>query len=275
MLVRISEAFQFVTTSVGLFLPFPTQQILCCFFDPSREGDFEVRGAFLKVLNAHTSLHLSRAFSPKGTSGSLSTAIQAKFSEEAPMPNKMPNPFRAISGNTTPKKSPDNPPRAIFSDYPAAHSAITSVPAAKGEKIPSPTPGMPTFDNPFARLPPTIDLPETPEKYTGGAAPDEIKVRVASSEVTGGDVTERPLRPLLPPTLVQIQSTRHDGEVPFHGSTAGHTPPLSNLIFARQVPERSTSGLPPRDLLTVAPAGQAFRYARDVSSSELTNRGNA
>lgn len=191
------------------------------------------------------------------------------------MPNKMPNPFRAISGNTTPKKSPDNPPRAIFSDYPAAHSAITSVPAAKGEKIPSPTPGMPTFDNPFARLPPTIDLPETPEKYTGGAAPDEIKVKVTSSEFTSVDVTERPLRPLLQPTLVQIQAARHGGEVPFHDSTAGHTPPLSNLIFARQVPERSTSGLPPRNPLAVAPAGQAFRYAQDVSSSELTNHSNA
>lgn len=161
----------------------------------------------------------------------------------------MSNPFRAVSGNTTPKKSQDNPPRAIFSDYPAAHSAITSVPAAKGEKIPSPTPGMPTFDNPFARLPPTIDLPETPEKYTGGPAPEEIKDRVASSEFTGGG----------------------DGEVSFHDPTAGHTPPLSNLIFAQQVPERSTLGLPP---LAVAPAGQAFHYAQDVSSSELTNHGN-
>jgi hypothetical protein len=327
------------------------------------------------------------------------------------MPNKMSNPFRAISGNTTPKKSQDNPPRTIFSDYPAAHSAITSVPAAKEEKIPSPTPGMPKFDDPFARLPPTIDLPE---KYTGGPAPDEIKVRVASSELTGVDVTERPLLLLLPPTVVQIQAVRHDtsrqsvvqifrepfseegsschevskesyelkvskddarhsvsvfdgrdrvtgtqssletfgfegssrssvnrmagaegiacrvlgpdvhqsntldsvivkcndnseclrirgrsrqsnkistsqeasslsadddddddGDVPFYDSAAGHTPPLSNLIFARQIPKRSTSGLPPSDPLTVAPAGQAFRYAQDVSSSELTNHGNA
>ena len=230
---------------------------------------------FPKFLT-HTLLsHLSRAFSPKGTSGSLSTAIQAKFNEEAPMPNKMPNPFRAISGNTTPKKSQGNPSRAIFSDYPAAHSAITSAPAAKGEKIPSPTPGMPTFDNPFARLPPTIDLPETPEKYTGGLAPDEIKARVASGEFTGVDVTERPLRALLPPTPVQIQAARHDGEVPSHDSTAGHTPPLSNLTFARQIPERSISGLPPGDPLAVALAGQGFRYAQDVASSELTNYGNA
>src|SRR4051794_1851403 len=91
-----------------------------------------------------------------------------KFNEEARMLNKMSNPFRAISGNDTPKKSQDNPPRAIFSDYPAAHSAITRVSAAKREKIPSPKLGMPTFDSPFARLPPTIDLSETPEKYIGG-----------------------------------------------------------------------------------------------------------
>ena len=108
---------------------------------------------------------------------------------------------------------------------------------------------MPTFDNPFARLPPTIDLPETSEKYAGGPAPEEIKARVASSEFTGGG----------------------DGEVSFHDPTAGHTPPLSSLIFAQQVPERSTLGLPP---LAVAPAGQAFHYAQDVSSSELTNHGN-
>jgi hypothetical protein len=330
------------------------------------------------------------------------------------MPNKVSNPFRAISGNTSPKKSQDSPPRAIFSDYPAAHFAITSVPAAMGEKILSPTPGMPTFGNPFARLPPTIDLPETPEKYTRGPAPDEIKARVGSSEFTGVDITERPLRPLLPPTLVRIQAARHDisrqsvvqifrqpfseetpsrrevvnesyeskvseddarhgvsvfgdhdhatgtpssletfgfksssrssvnrmagtegtacrvlgpdvrqantlgstsdrcsgnseclrirggsrrsievstsqeesslsadgdgnddGEAPFHYSTAGHTPPLSNLIFACQVPEHLTSGLPLRDRFAIAPAGQAFRYAQDVSSSELTNHGNA
>jgi hypothetical protein len=172
------------------------------------------------------------------------------------MLNEMSNPFRAVSGNTTPKKSQDNPPRAIFSDYPAAHSAITSVPAAKGEKIPSPTPGMPTFDSPFARLPATIDLPETPEKYTGGPAPEETKARVASSKFTsGGDDDD-------------------DGEVSFHDPTAGHTPPLSNLIFARQVPEHSALGLPPRDPLAVAPAGQAFCYAQDVSSSELTAHGN-
>src|SRR2546423_9138550 len=134
---------------------------------------------------------------------------------------------------------------------------------------------MPTFDNPFARLPPTIDLPKTPEKYTGGLAPDEMKVRVASSEFTGVDVTERLLRPLLPPSLVQIQAARHGGEVPFNDSTAGHTPPLSNFIFARQVPERSTSALPPRDPLAVAPAGQAFHYTQDVSSSDLTNYSNA
>jgi hypothetical protein len=327
------------------------------------------------------------------------------------MPNNMSNPFRAISSNTTLKKSQDNPPRAIFSDYPAAHSAITSVPAAKGEKITSPTLVMPTLGNPFARLPPTIDLAETSEKYTGGAALDEIKVRVAGSEFTSVDVTERPLPPLSPPTLVQIQAAGRDtsgqsvvqifrepfseegpsprevakggyelkvskddarhgvsvfddrdritgtqssletfgfesssrssvnrttegtacrvlgpnvhqsdtldsiigkcndnseclrirgrsrqsikistsqevsslsgdgdgdnGEVPFYDSAAGHTPPLSNLIFARQVPKRSAPGLPSRHPLTTALTRQAFRYAQDMSSSELTNDGNA
>jgi hypothetical protein len=366
-------------------------------------------GAIFEILNAHASLNLSRPNSPKDTPRPLLTTSQITFEAKAPTTTKMSNPFRVSSGKTTPKESRDTPPRAIFSDYPAAHSAITNVPAAKGEKIPSPTPGMPATENPYAMLPPTIDLPETPAKHTGGPATEEIKVKVASSEPPGIDIPERPETPLLPPTPVLIRPERretsslvvgqlfrepfpeegrtssgagqeryelkvlkydahhdrgtlddHDrdvdtprsvstfgldspatssayraaerhassrgglvpdvhqsstldsiigrynddskylriregsqrsieistsrevsslsaddgDEILFQDSTVGHTPPLASLKFARNAPERSTSGQPPRVPLPNVPGCHDFRDVQDVGGSEPTNYGH-
>lgn len=337
------------------------------------------------------------------------TAIRTTTRTEAPKTIKMPNPFRSSGGKTTPKESKDTPPRAIFSDYPAAYSAITNVPAMQG-KIPSPTPGMLAMENPYAKLPPTIDLPETPAKHTGGLASEEIKARVASNSCLGVMTPERPESPLLPPTPIMIRrergntssqnigqlfrepfqgggrpsrgvdkeayelkilhrghrndlsalddhgcddietprsvstfgldspskscpysaAERHelgyrgfgpdvqqsntldsitgrynddpellqiregsqraieisnsqevsslsadgDGEIRFRDSTAGHTPPLANLMLARKSLKRSTSSQPPKDPLPDAPSCQAFRDVQDISGAESTNYGH-
>jgi hypothetical protein len=164
--------------------------------------------AIFEILNAHAAFDLSTSIPAKDRPVSLLMAIQTTGNKEAPTTTKMSNTFRSSSGKTIPKESRDTPPRAIFSNYPAAHSAITNVPSAKGEKMPSPTPGMPAIDNPYANLPPTIDLPETPAKHTGGPASEDLKARIASYEPPGFDIPERPETPLLPPTPVLIRRER-------------------------------------------------------------------
>jgi hypothetical protein len=361
-------------------------------------------GAIFEILNAHTSLDLPQDISPEGPLESRLTAAWPTYNGEAPKTTKMSNPFRPSSGKTTPTEARDTPPRAIFSDYPAAHSAITNVPSAGREKIPSPTPGLPAIDNPYANLPPTIDLPETPAKHTGGPASKELKARIASSQPPVFEILERPETPLLPPTPVltrperrdasnqgfeqlfleafsevhsvgeepyELKTRKHDnrndrshlddhdresvaprsvstfgldtpspssashpakkdhshrrclgadvhqsstldsvigrynddsdflrmregsqrsieinnsheisslsadedGDNGFQDSTAGHTPPLANLVLARKAPERSAPGQPPRDPLPRVPSRGDIRDSQDMAHSEPTNYG--
>ena len=77
------------------------------------------------------------------------------------------------------------PPRTIFTDYPAAYLAIQNQ-NVEGFRIPSPSPGMETMVNPFAKLPYEChEIPRTsphPIKPTpsflreGGSAAEEIKL---------------------------------------------------------------------------------------------------
>ena len=166
--------------------------------------------AILEILSAHTSLELSRAISSEGTPKSQLPAIRAILDTEELVANEMSNPFRSSSGKTTPKKSRTTLPRAIFLDLPEAHLAITGATAARGDKFPSPTPGMPSMENPYAKLPPTIDLPESPAKHTGGPADEEVKARVARSDFPKVNGPERPETPLLPPTPVRVRHERRE-----------------------------------------------------------------
>ena len=151
----------------------------------------ELEQTIFELLNAHESLVAYSIVSPEDSDPR--SAI-SRAADTFDMSNK--GPFDDDRAPIPPKRK-DTPPRTIFPDLEAAHTAIVA------PRIPSTSPGMEYQDDEHAMLPPCIDLPQTPEKPRLGPASRELRERLASSSSQ-----ERPLSPLLPPTSVyNISST--------------------------------------------------------------------
>lgn len=95
-------------------------------------------------------------------------------------------------------KKKETPPRSLYGDIASARSAILGV-GLDPPKIPSPSPGMEGMDDPFARLPACVDLPQTPDRFKPGPASAGLKSRVVSgrrrSNAASSDI-ERQLSPI-------------------------------------------------------------------------------
>ena len=159
---------------------------------------FRVEGVLFEVLNAHSSLDLSRIISSEDLPAPLS--VPATKTRARAVVSNMSNPSQGPAGfRHDPTDRRPTPPKQTYEDFPTAHSAITNTAQAENSKFPSPSPGMPDEEDPYANMQKTVDLPKTPAFHLGGPARFLTRASLASSGLERQPTPNELLRPETPP----------------------------------------------------------------------------